>query len=157
MQPLDVAIEGLIFVGQTMPGTRYPAPPPTPGQIARAEAMLGCRLPPSYVEFLTRAGMHILPDWDIYWIGDETLELRNIVVANDVERNAEEEPIPHFLIAFYDDGTGDQYCFDTRQPDEAGEYPIVLWERDKTQRIENLYVTAENFVEWLKAEVKAVS
>lgn len=39
-------------------------------------------------------------------------------------------PIPKFLIAFCGDGGGDEFCFDTRESDGSGEYPIVLWQHE---------------------------
>ena len=85
---------------------------------------------------------------------------RNLVIANELERDHEESPLPNFLIAFCDDGNGDQYCFDTRTRTVAGgeasvelenesgigdhadpvndpfnlqalEYPVILWDRDQ--------------------------
>ena len=39
-------------------------------------------------------------------------------------------PIPRFLIAVSGDGSGDEFCFDTRQPGPSGEYPIVRWQHE---------------------------
>jgi hypothetical protein len=160
MSPLDVAIEALTFVCESL-GVAEPMPAPTDEQLAEAQGMLGRPLPPSYVAFMDRAGMVLLPDWDLYWVGGpEMSQRRNIVIANELERDHDASPLPPFLIAFCDDGNGDQYCFDTRTRTVAGsdqstvleghlgvgdraeltddpfnlqalEYPVVLWDRDQ--------------------------
>lgn len=160
MQPLDVAIESMTFVAQAQ-GVADPAPPPTDDDIVEAQEILGVPLPPSYIAFMERAGAVLLPDWDLYWVGNDQLTTRrNLVIANEIEREHDESPLPAFLIAFCDDGNGDQYCFDTRQRTVAGsdqsltlddqvgvgehadpatdpfnmqalEYPVVLWDRDQ--------------------------
>lgn len=160
MKPLDVAIESLTFVAQAQ-GVAEPVPSPTDQQLVEVQEVLGVPLPPSYLEFMERAGCVLLRDWDLYWVGGSDLvSLRNLVIANEIEREHEASPLPHFLIAFCDDGNGDQYCFDTRQRTVAGsdqsvnldghvgvgdladrvtdplnlqalEYPVVLWDRDQ--------------------------
>ena len=171
MQPLDVAVEALTFVAQTQ-GPADPAPPPADEHVEEAEAALGRRLPPSYVAFMRRAGEVLLPDWDLYWVGGPELERRNLLIANELEREHDESPLPKFLIAFCDDGNGDQYCFDTRAKrhatggegldaaddtpnDDPETYPVVLWDRDQgqAQLVDGLYVVADHFLDWLKQQV----
>lgn len=177
MSPLDVAVESLTFVAESL-GKSDAVPAPSDAEIAEAEVALGVKLPPSYVRFMQRAGSVLMADWDIYWVGDQCTTLRNIVMANEIEREHDTSPLPKFLIAFCDDGTGDQYCFDTRErtmpgtdqsielkglagvgDEEAataeGEYPVVMLDRSRglEQIREGLYVVATDFVDWLKQEV----
>ncbi|MEM7626990.1 MAG: SMI1/KNR4 family protein [Planctomycetota bacterium] len=180
MKPLDVAIESMTFVAETQ-GPGEPVPAPTDDQLAEAQKILGHPLPPAYVDFMQRAGTVLMPDWDLYWVGDcHMTQLRNIVIANELEREHETSPLPEFLIAFCDDGNGDQYCFDTRPRPEHAEgsadeafdldgpdgeatpetetahnYPVVLWDRDQglAQIEDGLYVVATDFVDWLKGQV----
>ena len=172
MQPLDVAFESLRFVTDVQ-GAAEEAPPPTDLQVVEVESALERSLPPSYVSFMQRAGKILLQDWDLYWIGDADMSRRNLLIANEIEREHDESPLPKFLIAFCDDGNGDQYCFDTRHKRHAtaGEggidvdrdrvnadpdaYPVVLWDRDHgQQQIEDgLYVVAGNFMDWLKTQI----
>ena len=181
MQPLDVAIESMTFVAETQ-GKAEPVPAPTQGQLDEAQRMLGHPLPPSYIDFMHRAGTVLMPDWDLYWVGDcDMVQLRNIVIANELEREHDTSPLPEFLIAFCDDGNGDQYCFDTRprprntagesaelgeafdfedepevvENDKPHEYPVILWDRDQglAQVEDGLYVVATDFVDWLKGQV----
>ncbi|MEM8783222.1 MAG: SMI1/KNR4 family protein [Planctomycetota bacterium] len=152
MRPIDVALEAVRFLSLTR-GADEPTPAPTDAQIAEAHALLGRPLPPSYLDFIAEAGTLMPPDWDLYWVGPPDMLRRNLVVANQVERDHDGCPLPEFLIAFFDDDTGDQYCFDTRRPDEAGEYPVVLWDRDRAGREqldEGLFVVADDFLDWVK-------
>jgi hypothetical protein len=154
MRPVDVALEAVRYLSLTR-GADEPTPAPTTPQIADAEALLGRTLPPSYVQFMTGAGTLMPPDWDLYWVGPPDMHRRNLVVANQVERDDADCPLPLFLIAFFDDG-GDQLCFDTRRPDADGEYPIVLWDRDRPadeQLQEGLFVTADDFLDWVKRHI----
>ncbi len=181
MQPIDVAIESLAYAAGLL-GPDEAAPPPTEAQIADAELALRRKLPPSYVAFMNRAGHILMPDWDVYWVGGpEMTQRRNIVIANEIERDHDTSPLPPFLIAFCDDGNGDQHCFDTRDRTVAGstqsveledldgigdyrrpgehthDYPVVLWDRERglDQVREGLYVVATDFIDWLKAQVHA--
>lgn len=172
MQPLDVAIESMTFVAQIQ-GPCAAVSAPGDDHLAEAQKILGQPLPPSYVAFMKRAGEVLMPDWDLYWVGGpELCTLRNIVIANELEREHESSPLPPFLIAFCDDGNGDQYCFDTRPRNDHGdpvaelesdaasdapphEYPVILWDRDQglAQVKDGLYVVANDFIDWLKSQV----
>ena len=169
MTPLDIAMESLTYVAQSR-GAAPPRPAPTAGQVDEAEQLLGVRLPPSFVKFMERAGLVLLPDWDLYWVGPPDLQdCRLLPVANEVERDREGCPLPPELIAFCDDGTGNQFCFDTRaahRPDTPGgelapgwEYPVVLWDYDEgpDQLDADLEAftaaAAEDFVAWVKQQV----
>ncbi|MEE9404340.1 MAG: SMI1/KNR4 family protein [Algisphaera sp.] len=176
MQPLDVAVESLTFVAQ-MQGAADAVPAPSNEHVTEVEKALGQPLPPSYVDFMNRAGEVLMNDWDLYWVGGPELERRNLLIANEIEREHDESPLPAFLIAFCDDGNGDQYCFDTRTKTVAGSknsvelhdevgvgdarhpdpdaYPVVLWDRDQgiSQIKDGLYVVAGSFLEWLKAQI----
>lgn len=163
MRPVDVALEAVRFLSITR-GADEPTPAPTDAQIAEAEAMLGRPLPPSYLAFIAEAGTLMPPGWDLYWVGPPDMSRRNLVVANQVERDHPDCPLPAFLIAFFDDATGDQYCFDTRpraadRADDTDpqadplEYPVVLWDRERScdeQLDEGLFVAADDFLDWVK-------
>lgn len=129
---------------------------PTEAQIREAEAELGLDFPPSFRTFLQFAGAYQLPYWETYWVGDEGLGYRNIVEANRCERNEAEPALPPFLVAFHNNGSGDQLCFDTRRCDENGEYPIVFWDHEESQEdnLANLAKVATNFAEWLMEDVE---
>jgi len=94
----------------------------TEDDLAQVEADLGVPLPPSYRELVMSCNGDDLSDWSeiIYWVGhdvDEDFEIRSMKEAT--------YGCPPYLIPVAARGDGDLYCFDTRHPDEAGEYPIV--------------------------------
>jgi cell wall assembly regulator SMI1 len=156
MARIDDAIEALKMASIAEPRA---VPPPTPGQIAAAERSLGLTFPQSFRVFLERAGAYALPFWQTYWIGDESLGYRNIVEANRSEREEAEPALPPFLVTFHNNGMGDQLCFDTRNPDESGEYTIVFWDHElsREENLENLEVVADSFAEWLMDEIEDAS
>ena len=67
--------------------------------------------------------------------------------ANRVEHEQSSSPLPPFLVAFYNDGMGNQVCFDTRTRSSDGEYPVVFWdhELDPQENVEASSRTAETF------------
>lgn len=89
-------------------------------------------------------------------MGEDSLGGRNIVKANLSERGNTASPLPAFLIAFHNNGCGDQLCFDTRRRDGDGEYPIVLWDQELTpeQSLQDLFLVTPNFADWLMQEVQ---
>jgi len=99
-----------------------------------------------------------------YWIGEESLGDDHIVAANRREHEDASSPLPRFLVAFYNDGMGNQVCFDTRRPSDDEEYPIVFWDHELGTD-ENLSASEKasghpgsagligaSFPEWLKRE-----
>ena len=107
-----------------------PPPPPTSDTIAHAEAALSIRFPSSFVSFLRESRAMRLPLCaHFYWVGDGRLGTDHIVAANQRERKASSS-LPHFMVSFYNDGMGNQVCFDTRHPSDVGEYPVVFWDHE---------------------------
>ena len=129
--------------------------------MADAQRLLGAKLPPSYLAFIDKAGLLMPCGWDLYWIGFPGMNRRNLVVANEVERAHEQCPLPPHLIAFFDDGTSDQYCFDTRkrklvEGEDPLEYPILLWDRDQgpEQADKGVVYVADDFADWAKRSIQ---
>ena len=137
----------------------HSVPAPTPEQITNAETKLGIKFPPSFLIFLEKAGTYQLPYWETYWVGNASLGFRNIIAANMSEREETESSLPLFLVAFQNNGCGDQICFDVRNRNEHGEYPIVLWDHElgPEENLRELEILADSFAEWLEAEVKNAS
>ena len=152
MALIDIAIEGL--KAKSIREPRVLAPP-TQGQIDDAEAKLFLKFPPSFLTFLAEAGSYGLSYWETYWVGDSSLGSQNIIEANRSEHEDVSSALPVFLVAFHNNGCGDQLCFDTRNPDELGEYPIVFWDHERTneENLEDLTPVADNFADWLMQEV----
>jgi hypothetical protein len=153
MRTLDVAIEGLIFAADP---DADPRPCPSAKQIAQAEKTLGMILPPSFKEFMDRCGFYRLPQWDTCWIGNGRDDgYQDLIVANLRERKHPDTPLPARLIVFAFDDVGDPYCFDTADPDEHGEYPVLLFDHELTaeQNLQSPTYVAVDFAHWLKHEV----
>ena len=136
--------------------------PPSSEAIAKAEAALTLKFPASYLSFLREPPPMRLPlGARFYSVGEERLGADNIVEANRREHEEAFAPLPRFLEAFYNDGMGNQVCFDTRRVQD-GEYPIVFWDHE-LEADENLAaaerasghperagVIAWSFAQWLK-------
>lgn len=131
-------------------------PVPTDSQIRDTEQKLGIKFPPSFLTYLQEANDVQLRYWETYWVGDESLGWRNIVAANEAERDTD-APLPSYLVAFFNNGCGDQLCFDTRHRSSEGEYPIVFWDHELSvdDNLADLTVMADDFAEWLQQEVDA--
>lgn len=154
MKLIDIAIAALKEKSISEPRI---CQPPSNEMILSAEGALGCKFPPSFLSFLQNAGSYQLPFWETYWIGPCARE--DIVEANRFEREESSSPLPFYLVSFFNNGLGDQLCFDTREADHSGEYPIVFWDHELTQEdnLSELEVVADNFAEWLMDEVEAAS
>jgi hypothetical protein len=154
-----------LFGGGGKPKTELftPPPPPTADTLARAESDLSISFPASFVSFMRESrAMELPPCAVFYWVGEESLGAGHIVVANRREREEAGVPLPHFLVAFYNDGMGNQVCFDTRRCD-GGEYPIVFWDHEleaeeniaasvhPSRTSESAGIVAASFPEWLKS------
>jgi hypothetical protein len=152
MALIDQAIEGLKAKSIPEPNV---VPSPSPAQIARAESELLIKFPPSFLTFLSDAGSYCLSYWETYWVGDDSLGWRNIIKANLSERTNATSALPAFLVAFHNNGCGDQLCFDTSKKDENGEYPIVFWDHELAaeKNLAELFTVADNFADWLMQEV----
>lgn len=154
-----------LFGGGGKPKTELftPPPPPTADTIARAESDLSISFPASFVSFMRESRpMELPPCAEFYWVGEESLGAGHIVAANRREHEEAGSPLPHFLVAFYNDGMGNQVCFDTRRS-EGGEYPIVFWDHEldaeenlaasgrHAETRESAGLVATSFPEWLKS------
>ena len=145
-------------------------PPPTDAEIRNAEISLKLKFPDTFIAFMRNSRELNLPLCaQFYWVGDDSLGTVNIVSANFAERNASGSRAPDFFVAFYNDGMGNQVCFDTRRPNSNGEYPIVFWDHEldadenlaKSDRPainrENVGCIANSFPDWWKTEHAALT
>jgi hypothetical protein len=149
---IDEAISALKAISIAEPRI---GPPPSADLIAAAETKLSCKFPPSFLKFLAVAGSYQLSFWETYWVGP--CDRDDIVEMNRQEREEASSPLPSYLVAFFNNGMGDQICFDTRTIDDNREYPIVFWNHELSQEenLKQLEQIAPNFAEWLMDEVKA--
>jgi hypothetical protein len=134
--------------------------PPSQTALAEAEKMLNLTFPAGFTQFMSTCGQLQLPPCArFYWVGTDGKD--NIVVANQVEHEDSTCSLPPFLVAFYNDGMGNQVCFDTRARNDTGEYRIVFWDHELDQRenleacdreaenLESSGIVAPSFTEWL--------
>ena len=90
--------------------------------IAAAEEALGVALPPSYRHLVLKAQPFDV-EYGICWVWD---------------------------IAVHGSDDGDEYCLDTRHPDDRGEYPIVHFNHGiHNEDITEFEVVARDLGEWL--------
>ena len=94
----------------------------TEDHVSAAETALGMALPPGYKKLVLSA-QPFDAEYGVYWIWDGEADqfIPDIAATNRGPHSA----LPPFLIAVVGLDDGDEYCFDTRHPDERGEYPIV--------------------------------
>jgi hypothetical protein len=95
--------------------------------VVAAEKELGMTLPPSYRKLVTTTDPRD-KEYGLYWVWVDGLDTfgEDIVSVNQKYRDY----APPFLVAVLGTDDGDEFCFDTRHPDERGEYPIVLWNQE---------------------------
>lgn len=118
-------------VGKAKTELFTPPPPPSDDAVARAEAALSIKFPGSFISFLRESRTMQLPLCArFYRIGGESLGADDIVDANRQEHEESSSPLSPFLIAFYNDGMGNQVCVDQRRCSPDGEYPIVFWDHE---------------------------
>lgn len=91
--------------------------------VDRVEYDLGIAFPPSYRKLVTTTAMQ---DGDrLYWVTRRADHPRSIL--NNQPR------MPPFLVAIMGAGEGDEYCFDMRDVEPGGEFPIALWRRESRE------------------------
>lgn len=66
--------------------------------------LIDFNFPPSFIEFLKKAGSLALPYWETYWVNGK--EKEDIVSANNFEHTEVESALPDYLITFQNDGMG---------------------------------------------------
>jgi hypothetical protein len=155
-----------IFGGSGKPRTELfkAPPPPTEAAVAEAERSLNLTFPATFTSFMSTCREMRLPlSARFYWIGTAgNPGTDDIVNANRVEHEESSSPLPGFLVAFYNDGMGNQICFDTRCRSEGGEYPVVFWDHEldsqenleasgrSAESFERAGVVAGSFADWLR-------
>ena len=118
--------------------------------IARAEAALGLRFPPSYRAFLAALGCGDIEGFEVYGVIDSNFDAS--AVPNGIWLTLEEREtgLPNHLVIVSDTGDGAYYALDTSRTDAAGECPVVCEEIDG--RVDTV---AEDFGTFLLEKVKA--
>jgi antitoxin YobK len=119
--------------------------------IQKAERELGLQLPPSYKWWLKKYGGGSIERAEIYSIYEMGFE---DAVPGDIVyvaiTNRENGLFDKEKLFICEPGTDEAWYFDTSQKDDAGEYPVYLY--DYTDGSSFLY--AENFVEFLLTKIQ---
>lgn len=120
--------------------------------VARAEAALGLRFPPSYRQFLLELGCGDVGGFEVYGVVDE--DFAHSAVPDAIWLTLEERQSngldPRFvIIGTLGDGSYD--CLDTAHLDAAGEAPVVQLSAD----FEDPVKLADSFGEFFLGEVEA--
>lgn len=137
-------------------------PVPTELQIAAAECALDASIPLGYIAFVTACANLTLEFWDVYRIGSDPRQpgqSENIVEVNLSLRTQYPRDFNSSLVAFHNNGLGDQVCFRTaRGADRNAECRIFLWRHDCVagSNADQVIQVAESFGDWLGGELESV-
>lgn len=132
---------------------RFTGPRPE-ALVAKAEAALGARLPPSYRRFLIEFGCGSFEVLNVFGVVDGELERpdrRNVVWLTLNERRTGGFDPAYVLIGTVD-GAGTWFALDTRRVDRKGEMPVVKLTCDGTE----IKTVAKDFGELFLDQVMAV-
>lgn len=110
---------------------------PLDTSLQQAEDILSFKASPAYRTFLEK-------------VAESKLVVSDIVQQNEEAHDGETFCLPDFLVAFFNDGYGNQYCFDTRKYEEPGGHPIVFWKHELTfeENLSGLDKDEDSFEEW---------
>jgi len=132
---------------QACPGGIEHGPGASVEEIADCERELGVRFVGSFADYLQAYGWLNVGANEIYGLG--TIEVwRRLKEMTLSERTEMYPPLPLHLVAFYNDGFGNQHCLDSSAVVE-GEQRIVFWnhEAGPDQAPEPI---ANSFADWLR-------
>jgi cell wall assembly regulator SMI1 len=114
-------------------------------EIASAEAKLRVPLSSGYRQFLARFGWLGLGSIEIYGVGAGVPKHLDLLEITQSERTEMHPRLRSDLIPIMNDGGGNLYCVDTRQPTSEA---IVFWDHDLDADQEPEFVSP-SFEEWL--------
>ena len=120
--------------------------------IEEAEGKLNYKFPPTYSLFLRKYGFGGIGTLEVNGITDSCLdkpgEINVVWFALEERRTG----MPENFIIISSTGFGPQYVLDSSQPDQYGEYPVLLWHcGDPLNTTEKV---AEDFGEFLLEQVQ---
>ena len=118
--------------------------------VARAEAALGLRFPPSYRQFLLELGAGDIAGFEVYGLIDDDFEDARVpdAIALTLEARKSGLDARYILIGTLGDGSHD--CLDSGHPDASGEVPVV----QLSSEYEDPVTLADSFGEYLLVEVQ---
>ena len=122
---------------------------PTKEDLDDIQRKYACTFPKSFIQFQLEY-CHSVP------MGDSALEgfgwanknLEPYLILEEVVKDYQETEAPNYLSPFRVDN-GDFWSFDTRHPDENGEFQIVIWSHNDNDIERNPDYRWRNFIDWL--------
>ncbi|WP_158237533.1 SMI1/KNR4 family protein [Bradyrhizobium forestalis] len=125
----------------------------TTEEIADCERQLGVRFAGSFADYLQSYGWLSVGTNEIYGLGAEIGLWRRLKEMTLSERTEMYPPLPSYLVAFYNDGFGNQHCLDTRYVVD-GEQRIVFWNHEAGPDQTPKFI-AGSFADWLRQLIAA--
>lgn len=122
-------------------------------EIHRAEEILGGIFPRSFKRYLETLGWLTIGPHEVFGLGRDTPRHLCLVDITLSERLEFVPPIPKALVPFYNDGSGNHYCFN---PSISGENDscIVFWDHElPADQVPS--EVAESFTAWLEHIIAA--
>jgi antitoxin YobK len=118
--------------------------------VARAEAALGLRFPPSYRQFLLDLGAGDIGGFEVYGLIHDDFEDARVPDAIALTLDARRSGLDRRYVLIGTLGDGSHDCLDTGHPDASGEAPVV----QLSAEYEDPVTLADSFGEYLLVEVQ---
>jgi antitoxin YobK len=118
--------------------------------VARAEAALGLRFPPSYRQFLLDLGAGDVGGFEVYGIVDDSFDDARVPDAIALTLQARRSGLDPRYVMIGTLGDGSHDCLDTGHPGVTGEAPVV----QLSSEYEDPVTLADSFGEYLLIEVE---
>ena len=148
-----MSVDTIRTILQDFRGEIESGPGATAEEIVDCERELGVRFVGSFANYLQTYGWLSVGANEIFGVGANIELWRRLKEMTLSERIEMYPPLPPYLVAFYNDGFGNQHCLDTR--DVVGsEHQIVFWNHDAgpDQIPEPI---ASSFADWLRQLIVA--
>lgn len=127
---------------------------PSKEDMASIQKKYSCLFPQSFIQFqLEYCDKVPMGDFAFDGFGWANINLEPYLNLEEIVRDYQEDDSPCYLSPFRVDN-GDFWCFDTRQPDENGEYPVVIWSHNDNDVERNPDYQWRNFIDWLDKTVE---
>ncbi len=122
---------------------------PNKEDLADIQRKYSCIFPKSFIQFqleyYNRTPMGYLAFEGFGWANKNLEPDLNL---EEVVKDYKQLGFPNYLTPFRVDN-GDFWCFDTRHPDENGEFPIVIWSHNDKDIERSPHFQWRNFTDWL--------
>lgn len=118
--------------------------------VVKAQEMMGCKLPESYIYFLERYGNFSFGSFFVIGLRETNpLCLKESGLVYGIIEDREKFDLPEYLITINDDlGDGSSYVLDLSQMNKNNECPVVIWPLTGFKHSPHLEVVAKDFGTW---------